>query len=214
MIQHLHPNLEPFRHGANRYYAMMSGIDSSDNALEFRLRRGDDAVLADILRCYGPYVAGLLRCTFDWLRTEDVDDVLAKAIYKLWMNRGYFDPARGSLKTYFFVIARSTAVDLTKQSWFKASLSQRPLDDQDPPAPADTDHDHEPALRQDVRRLRQILRQWDEIDRIILLTSTQEGYWAKDLARQLGITAGAIRVRRHRLATKLREEMGRTSTSS
>ncbi len=59
-----------------------------------------------------------------------------------------------------------------------------------PPAPTGTDHDHHSPLHQDVLRLRQILRQWDEIDRVILLASTQEGHWAKDLTRQLGMTAG------------------------
>ncbi len=214
MIHRLHPSSAPLRHTASRYHARMSGTDGSDHALGLRLQRGDDAVLAEVLRRYGPHVAGLLRRTFHWLGTEDINDVLAEAVFKLWMNRTRFDPARGSLKTYFYVIARSAAVDLTKLSWFQASLTQRPLDDQDPPAPAGTDHDHYSPLRQEVLQLRQILRQWDEIDRVILLASTQEGHWAKDLARQLGMTAGAVRVRRHRLVAKLREEMDRTSTPS
>ncbi len=88
MIQRLHLSSAPFR---RHHHVRMSGTDGSGHALGLRLQRDDDTVLAEILRRYGPHVAGLLRRTFHWLRTEDIDDVLAESIFAVLVP-GQLDP--------------------------------------------------------------------------------------------------------------------------
>lgn len=192
-------------------------MDDNDlRNLGSRLVNGDQAVFGDILAAYGPQVTGLLKKTFDWLTHEDIDDVLAEAIVTLWKNRHRYDDTRASLKTYFYTIARSRAVDFTRKSWQKAKRLELEIDvdggmePQDKKIqleePADPDVSDLPISR-DLVNMTQILNGLSQEDRIILLASTQEGCWAKGLQRQLGKPAVTIRARRHRLVLRIRKQM-------
>lgn len=209
-----------FRHwdkaNIDHYDERMDDNERCNHDLGHRLINGDQTVFGDILVNYGPKVAGLLKKTFDWLTSEDIDDVLAEALASLWINRHRYDHTRASLKTYFYTIARSRAVDLTRKGWQKAKRLELDIDIDRSPHRQDKTISFEESLDLDASEssishelvnMTRVLNELSQEDRVILLASTQEGCWAKDLQRQLGKPAVTIRSRRHRLVLRIREQM-------
>ena len=81
----------------------------------------DERSLEEMLRQFGPTVrAVLIRRFHGVLAPADVEDILAVALHRSWLGRGRFDPAKGSLKAWFFRIANNVALDVLKYGWHKA----------------------------------------------------------------------------------------------
>ena len=81
----------------------------------------DERSLENMLRQFGPAVrAVLIRRYRGVLAPADVEDILAVALHRSWQGRGRFDPAKGSLKAWFFRIANNVALDVLKYGWHKA----------------------------------------------------------------------------------------------
>lgn len=190
--------------------------------LETRLREGDQAVLDAILRTHGPPILALLKQRFARrLTTTDFEDVLAVALFRIWQNRLRFDPLLASLRVWFFRIAENTARDVLKHGWHKA----RQLEQMTEPALLATavDHRSEPyhagngsdsgtslALRIPPEELRELLAMLPASQRYIILAdaNSPDGTAAsRDLANELGIPQGTVRVYRSRALERLRREI-------
>src|SRR5262245_43251051 len=92
--------------------------------LALRLRQGDADALEAVLRTLGPRVAAGLKKRHPALGAEDIEDVLSVASHRLWQNRSQYDPARGSLASWFFIIADNLAKDVLKK---EARRVERPV---------------------------------------------------------------------------------------
>ncbi len=82
-----------------------------------RLRGGDESALGDLLARFGRAVRHRLRTQFgDSLNEDDLDDVLQAAVFRLWTYRLQYDPAKGSIGYWFYLVARSGAFDLLRRT--------------------------------------------------------------------------------------------------
>jgi RNA polymerase sigma factor (sigma-70 family) len=176
--------------------------------LALRLKQGDESALGTVLQTLGPKVEGGLRKRHPTLRAEDLEDVLSQASHRMWQARAQFDPGKGSLASWFFIIADNLARDLvrreTRQPALVTNLDQLP----ERLGKSREDDGEEPIVP--GKELDEILQKLAFVDHRIISEYARaggEGPWAAGLAEDLGLSAGAIRVRCHRLKKKIRQEM-------
>ena len=199
----------------------MTGSDSPPD-LGARLRAGDEGVLEVILRTHGPPILALLRQRFVGpLTAADFEDVLAAALFRVWQHRARFDPARASLRVWFFRIAENLARDVLKLGWHKARqlelstepmqlaevIDRRPSNGEPDTGPFDS---HPPVLRGPLELLRELVALLPENQRRIVLADadSRDGVVAShDLASELGIPPATVRVYRRRALERLRREI-------
>jgi RNA polymerase sigma-70 factor (ECF subfamily) len=182
--------------------------ESSERQIAVRLAAGDQQALQQTLDVLGPSVAGLLRQHFGAaLQEADIEDVMSIALYRLWIYRQQYQVKRSSLKTWLFLLARSAALDLLRKSGRERQRLGRENSGSMTEAPTIVSR---PI--QETERLRQVLQTsleslGDTDRRIILAYALKQGQepWATELAEELHIPAGTIRVRRARLFEKIRE---------
>jgi DNA-directed RNA polymerase specialized sigma24 family protein len=108
-----------------------AGLSSNqpDSDLKHLLLDNNEAVLGMILRDYGPAVAASLRRRYSVLNENDVEDVLATALYRLWAYRKRLDMAKGSLAALFYRIADNAVRNLFKTGWHRLRLQEVRLED-------------------------------------------------------------------------------------
>lgn len=72
------------------------------------LQEGDDAALGHlVLTCKETFVAAFRRGAGMPLQEADLEERFFEALVDLWENRSKIDPARGSVRAYFFAIMRN-----------------------------------------------------------------------------------------------------------
>jgi RNA polymerase sigma-70 factor (ECF subfamily) len=173
-----------------------------------RLKQGDETALRAVIQLLGPRVAGGLKKRHPTLHAEDIEDVLSDASLRLWVSRGQFDPARGSLASWFFIIADNAARDLLRKEARRAELTAD-LDWTAVPDRAECGAGPDTTLPWEGT-LAAILGALPKVDHLILTAYAQaggEGPWAAGLVSDTGLSAGAIRVRCHRLKKKIRKQL-------
>jgi RNA polymerase sigma-70 factor (ECF subfamily) len=181
----------------------------SDEALRLAagLRNGEVQALEGVIRTLGPRIAAGLSRRHPSLRTEDIEDVLSVASHRLWESREQYEPSRGSLAAWFFIIADNVACDLVRK---EARRLERP---------AKVDHLAAPVAPRPWEasegdpaepELHEILGDLLPVDRRIISAYAHAGgagAWAADLSRELGMRAGTIRVRCRRIKERLRKAL-------
>ncbi len=104
------------------------------------LRLGDPEGLRRMLVDHGGRVAALLRTEFrNVLDLHEIEDALSQATVRVWRAGGRYDPQRGSLGAWLYVIARNCARHAIEAKQRHAGLTL--IDDLDSLAAAD----HSPA---------------------------------------------------------------------
>lgn len=192
--------------------------------LDARLRDGDERVLEAILRIHGPPILALLKQRFvGRLTNTDFEDVLAVALFRVWQSRSRYNPALASLRVWFFRIAENTARDVMKHGWHKARQMERIVErdvlssliDMRPSTdPMDSDASSGRSITERIpsAELRELLALLPENQRRILLAdaNSPDGIVSsRDLASELGIPQGTVRVYRRRALESLRQEIER-----
>lgn len=194
--------------------------DPVQSALADRLQRNDETVLRDILQAFGPATEARLRKHYPFFQHHDFEDILAEALYQLWKDRHKFDAGRGSLSNWFLVLAKSKAEDIRKSKRFKARDLECSADVAGFAVSDDGEEESATPLSAEQQDLLDILRELpDDERRIIGAYANADGTeaWAANLAIELGISSGLIRVKRLRIEKKIRREMqkrGHILTSS
>ncbi len=89
----------------------------SDQQLAEAIRRGDTAALEEVMAAYSRLVwtviAGILSPA---LPREDLEECVADVFISFWQHSDRFDAARGSLKSYLCLLAKSRAIDRLRAS--------------------------------------------------------------------------------------------------
>jgi RNA polymerase sigma factor (sigma-70 family) len=189
-----------------------------DQLLSQRLLSGDQSVLESILRAYGPAIAGWLRHKYEQrLDREEIRDVLSTALWKLWYVRERYDPAKSSLRSFFFLLARHEAVDTLKSGWHSSRRYEvrlgdaaNSIADKTPVVPPDPDPGGDDEHSKKIRDLKTCMDNLNESSRRILwddACSNNDGVPSGILAQELNISESAVRVARKRGLDKLREAM-------
>jgi RNA polymerase sigma-70 factor (ECF subfamily) len=194
--------------------------DFSEAELVAGLQAGDETALQRIFDALAGGVALLLRRQFGGsLREEDIEDVLAISLDRLWRFRSRYDPQRSSLRTWFFLLARSAALDLLKQASRQAHRVAKSPSGECGDRPASNHPDSDIPAQVSDAKLRQafldVYHSLPAVDQRILLDYAQaagQHGWATELEREFGIPAGTIRVRRRRLFERVRHEVAHELT--
>jgi RNA polymerase sigma factor (sigma-70 family) len=177
-----------------------------------RFREGDETVLESLVGSLGPAIEATLTARFPMLRAY-AEDLLIESLYRLWVRRRDFDPEQGSLFVWWSAIAHNAARDLLRAGWQQARFLEATLE-AGQLEQLSGDEAILPVERagEAEQTFWEVFADLPDTDQRILLSHARvngEGPWAADLAGELGMTAGTIRVRRLRVMERLRKEMKR-----
>jgi RNA polymerase sigma-70 factor (ECF subfamily) len=162
-----------------------------------QVRTGDMAAIGSISRCYGERLlaVGLSRCR-DRADAEDaVQDALLSAGRSLQGFRG-----EGTVESWL------TRMVVNACSRMRRGQKNDPAR-HDPDAVV-VDHDTpeaSAARRRLARRLESALATLSPLDRVVVVLSDVEGWSAPQIAEELTMKPGTVRVRLHRARGRLRE---------
>jgi len=150
---------------------------------------------------YRRYAKNLYRFGFQMLGDEGLaEDMVQETFQRLWRSAGRFDPGRGSVGAYMFVIARSAAADIRKRP------SSRPLlpveDFQLPPLPDSTDQILDSLM------LREALDKLSSTHAKVLRLALEEGLTQAEIAERLGLAIGTVKSRTFNGLRALRSALG------
>lgn len=88
-----------------------------DETLMLRIMEQDAEALKTLLELYGPKTKGyLVKHYGDILSSIDIDAALYQAAERAWRYAESFDPAEGSLKSWFMRIAQTQAFDIINEN--------------------------------------------------------------------------------------------------
>jgi len=168
--------------------------------------------LTKLLEHYGGPVLWYLRREFG--RTLDdslLDEALHTAVHDVWRSASTFDPARGTVRSWFYRVARNAALKivLREGKWRKPqaagveleslATASAPLPSPAEPAPSAPDPFRE-DLMDCIAGLAPLQRQIVTAD-----LASNDALSARELAEQLGSTQNAVYVARSKARDRLRK---------
>lgn len=182
------------------------GLDDGD-ALLRRCQQGDDAALADLVRCFQDRVFRLAyRVSGDAAVAEEA---AADVFVKVWQRAGQW---RGdsSAGTWIYRIAVRTVLDheRNRHRWWRRWAAALPGFLADPrPDPARQAAERE-QQRNGALRLQEALARLPEADRVLVHLYYFENRKLADLEPLLGATRDALKMRLARARRRLRTLLG------
>lgn len=156
------------------------------------LRTGQDEPLSVLMSRHG---TDLVR--FFLIRSRDPDaaqDLANETFYRIFAKARTFEPSK-RFRPWFFTVA----LNVWRAWQRRRKPAEVPLDKLPEAA------EEQPAPSPGRERALQLLNQLSDIDREILVLRHYEGMKLNDIARQLGMTPGAVYTRLFRALEKLRQ---------
>lgn len=171
-----------------------------DDEIIRRLEKGDESVLATILTDVIPRHWRLLNRKFgEGLSSEDIEDITAVSLAKVWNNRHRFDDSKGDFSGWFYVILRNSTLDFLRRKAPKIEevLKVVPLVETEgsPDAPLEV------TMRQTIACLSERER------KVLLPLFDSSGLSIGDLSAELRVSEGAVRQLRFRALQKLKRDL-------
>jgi RNA polymerase sigma-70 factor (ECF subfamily) len=151
--------------------------------------------MSTIEQIYRAYSGDVYRFAY-WLCGDaaEAEDIVSETFLRLW---GSLDDLQvGTMKAYLLTIARNVFISRRRRS---GRYRQLPLEvtDASPPPNAEAES------KDEVRALMASIRRLPEGERSALLMRVQHGLPYDEIARSLGISLAAAKVRVHRARIKL-----------
>ena len=136
---------------------------------------------------------------------QQAEDLAQEAMLMLWRKAALFDPARASVSTWMFTIARNLRIDAIRRE-------RRPFDPDDPalarePEPAP---DAGLQMRESEQALRQAMRVLPPDQNEIVMQFFFSGKPHSQIAADLDIPLGTVKSRLRLAVARLRAVMGET----
>lgn len=132
------------------------------------------------------------------------EEVVQETMVNVWRKAGQFDPAKASVSTWIFTIARNLRVDLIRRA-------NRPMPDMNDPAlvPEPEPRAHEViSLEQEAERLRSAVAGLPKEQREVLHLAFFEEKAHGTVAAELGIPLGTVKSRIRLAFRRIRSELG------
>lgn len=170
-------------------------MSTEESEIVERLQSDDQTALSIVFKEIVPRLWPLLTRNFrEALSNEDIEEVIATALGKLWQNRTKFDGAKGDLQGWFYVILRNCALDRIrrKRPRVQEFLVVEPLSPE-----SGSDEEKQKLLQAAISNLNQ-----RELQTILPLFE-KTGVSVSDLSERLRVSTGAIRQLRFRALRKL-----------
>jgi RNA polymerase sigma-70 factor (ECF subfamily) len=181
--------------------AVADGVAEADWAdLLVRVRDGQDrAAFAALFRHFAPRVKGFLMKSgaSASLAEECAQDVMAT----LWQKAHLFDPARASVATWVFTIARNRRIDALRKA-------RRPEPEDLPWGPApEPDQAEAYEMQQESNRLGEALARLPEKQRALIERAYFGDLSHSEIAAETGLPLGTIKSRIRLALERLRHHM-------
>jgi RNA polymerase sigma factor (sigma-70 family) len=188
------------RQPADRSNLTTDGSQTDWTALVFRVRDHQDrAAFAALFRHFAPRVKGFLMKSGAGatLAEECAQDVMAT----LWQKAHQFDPARASVGTWVYTIARNRRIDMLRKS-----LRAEPEDlDWGPESEPDQAEIYE--AQQETQRLGRALAVLPAKQRALIERAYYGELSHSEIAAETGLPLGTIKSRIRLALDRLRQEM-------
>ncbi|MFN3970368.1 MAG: sigma-70 family RNA polymerase sigma factor [Gemmobacter sp.] len=200
-------------HGAHHYGAAVVGVISRDRtnvaedvietdwaALLLRVRDDQDrAAFAVLFRHFAPRVKGFLMKS--GASPSLAEEVAQEVMAVLWQKAHMFDPARASVATWVFTIARNRRIDALRKA-------RRP-EPEDLPWGPEPEPDQAEALemQQETDRLGQALAQLPAKQRALIERAYFGDLSHSEIAAETGLPLGTIKSRIRLALERLRHHM-------
>jgi len=137
------------------------------------------------------------------------EELVQDAFVRLWQSAGHYDPARGTVRTWVYTLARRAAVDLWRRESTRATL---PLDAEALHVLEDRGghRDHYDALLLSLE-VRGALDALPEKHREVLTLAYEHDLTQKQIADRLDVPLGTVKTRTYYGLRALRDELERRS---
>lgn len=174
------------------------------------LMSGDPDALRRLLRDHGGTVLAKLRRDFNKvLDQQEIEDALSRASLRVWRAGKSYDPARGSLATWLYVISRNCARRVLEIKRRDSALTF--VDNLDSGCNLPTTLDSDPARKHDrfAEDVRGCIESLPPQQRAVLLADLAAGGTADTeiLAEQLGTSRNSVYVSRNNGRKALRNAL-------
>ena len=171
-------------------------VDKLEAELLDKALRGDPSAAPFLVSCYGERLLGFARAHAPDLSDADREQIVEMAIEAGVRAIGKFDPAKGTLRSWF-----RTQIRYKTLAWRRA-MPPTGLIDEEPEQPPPT----VPADTETTEALRRAIVRLSRDDQIVLALRNSEGLDYCDIAQRLGIDNAAARQRHSRALKRLRGE--------
>jgi len=176
---------------------------AEDAALLGRIRERDERAL-EIL--YDRFGSPLYSLACQVTRNErSAQDVVQEVFAAVWKDAGRWDPAKGSLSSWLFSLARHKSIDLVRREMM---IRKRTVDVDPELEESPDDVDQEAWLRIRRDRVREAIRDLPEAHRAALELAFFGGLTHVEVAERLGIPLGTAKTRIRTALLTLRNTLG------
>lgn len=176
------------------------GIETDWAALLLQVRdHQDKAAFAALFRHFAPRVKSFLMKSgaTEALAEECAQDVMAT----LWQKSHLFDPARASVATWVFTIARNRRIDALRKA-------RRPEPEDLPWGPEpEPDQDDALVMQEETKRLGEALAQLPQKQRALIQKAYYGDLSHSEIAAETGLPLGTIKSRIRLALDRLRQQM-------
>lgn len=181
------------------------GHETMAAALMQRMALGDRQALAELIGLYGRGVRSF--CTRALDHGAEGEDMAQEVFLKVWALAGRYDPARASVATWTYRIARTLCIDRNRRSRVGRFLgfAGAALPEVEDPTPA---AERQVAARQDLDRVRAAVRALPDRQRQALLLRAVAEMDTQAIAEVMGTGAGAVEQLLVRARASLRARTG------
>jgi RNA polymerase sigma-70 factor (ECF subfamily) len=171
-----------------------------DGALLQACLRGEEPARNEFVARFAPVIHGAVRRTLGGKPRDpslDEEDVSQEVFLRLFKDGcrllGTYDPARASLASWLFLVARSTAIDLVRRKRPVTVPFEGNLHDpvQEPPKASGERIEIPPDLLSTQQRL-------------VMHLLFERGWDVREVARLMGVTEQTVRSMKHKALEKLR----------
>jgi RNA polymerase sigma-70 factor (ECF subfamily) len=153
------------------------------------MARGDAEALGALYDRYAPILLSLIERIA--ARGAEAEDLVHDVFLETWRRAGDYDPARGSVKSWLLLRARSRALDHKKS----ARVARRAGGSDSACIEELEDSAAEPSFGPDRARLREVLLRLPPDQRTVLLLGYFEGMSSSEIAERVGIPLGTVKSR-------------------
>ena len=164
-----------------------------------RLRRGDEQALAAAIARFSAYVVTVIHnCSRGLLTPEDEDELASSVFFALWQSCRTVKA--GHIRAWLGSVARNKTVDRLRKARMNVPLDEELAGTEDFLL-------EEAAKKEQTRQLREAISLLSEPDREIIRRFYDLCQSAPEIAKALGLTPAAVRMRLVRSRDAIRNEL-------
>jgi RNA polymerase sigma-70 factor (ECF subfamily) len=161
--------------------------------------RKDQAAFAEIFGHFAPRVKAFLMKS--GASPELAEECTQEVMTTLWRKAHMFDPAKASVSTWIFTVARNRKIDILRKE-------RRPEPDDLPWGPeAEPEQEEVMVIQQETRKLGEALADLPDKQKDLILKAYYGELSHSEIAEQTGLPLGTIKSRIRLALDRLRRQM-------